>query len=244
MKRNFFKIFTAAAILAVFVTGCSPSKKDIAEKKLLEEKIADLESKLQKVSIIENSKIAIEEFVKKDAPPGGTVKCLSVVLNDPCGQNEWLAESDIFYTAPGIQPEIEGLTGIRVVYNPENKSVEADLSKAKPKKDSRRVEVSCTSNLKMLGVALRQYASDFGDKYPSVRDLNALIKNNKINKSIIRCPGSEQPYVYVPGLRYGGPAKLTLAHCKFHKKNGEFLQVHADGSAGYGKILLQKHLDQ
>ena len=85
MKRNFFKIFTAAVILAVSVTGCGPSKKDIAEKKLLEEKIADLESKLQKVSIIENSKTAIEEFVKKDAPPGGTVKCLSVVLNDPCG---------------------------------------------------------------------------------------------------------------------------------------------------------------
>lgn len=134
MKRNFFKIFTAAVILAVSVTGCGPSKKDIAEKKLLEEKIADLESKLQKVSIIENSKTSIEEFVKKDAPPGGTVKCLSVVLNDSCGQNEWLAESDIFYMAPGMRPEIEGLTGIKVVYNPENKSVKADLSKAKPKK--------------------------------------------------------------------------------------------------------------
>ena len=62
MKRNFFKIFTAAVILAVSVTGCGPSKKDIAEKKLLEEKIADLESKLQMVSIIENSKTAIESL--------------------------------------------------------------------------------------------------------------------------------------------------------------------------------------
>lgn len=150
--------------------------------------------------------------------------------------------------APGMRPEIEGLTGIRVVYNPENKSVEADLSKAKPKKDSRRVEVSCTSNLKMLGVELRLYASDFGDKYPSARDLNALIKNNKINKSIIRCPGSEQPYVYVPGLRYGGPAKLTLAHCKFHKKNGElyrfvpmFLPVM--GKYSCRNIRINKTLD-
>lgn len=74
MKRNFFKIFTAAAILAVFVTGCSPSKKDIAEKKLLEEKIADLESKLQKVSIIENSKIAIEEFFKERCTSGRNCK--------------------------------------------------------------------------------------------------------------------------------------------------------------------------
>jgi hypothetical protein len=69
------------------------------------------------------------------------------------------------------------------------------LSKAKTK----AVQIKCNSNLRQLGIAIRMYASDFGDKFPDCRgavwpwDLpasaaNAFVKNGG-TRAILYCPG-------------------------------------------------------
>ena len=237
MKRIFSQICAASVILAVLMTGCGPSEKEIAEKKQLEAKVAELENKLQEISIAENTKKAIEAFLKKEMPPTGIVKCLSVTLNKGNGQNEWLATGEVVCVVPGMPVDFVGLTDIRVAYNPENKSVKADFSGAKNRKSPERLEKECISNLKQFGIALLYYASDHDGRFPDAKDFSDFIKGNANSKSFISCPVAENLYFYIPGLREGSNPKLTLVYCKHHNKNGECLQLHADGSVGYGKIL-------
>jgi prepilin-type N-terminal cleavage/methylation domain-containing protein/prepilin-type processing-associated H-X9-DG protein len=69
------------------------------------------------------------------------------------------------------------------------------LSKAKTK----AVQIKCNSNLRQLGIAIRMYAADYGDKFPDCRgavwpwDLpaaaaNAFVKNGG-TRAILYCPG-------------------------------------------------------
>ena len=69
------------------------------------------------------------------------------------------------------------------------------LSKAKTK----AVQIKCNSNLRQLGIAIRMYAADYGDKFPDCQsawwpwDLpaaaaNAFVKNGG-TRSILYCPG-------------------------------------------------------
>jgi prepilin-type N-terminal cleavage/methylation domain-containing protein/prepilin-type processing-associated H-X9-DG protein len=69
------------------------------------------------------------------------------------------------------------------------------LAKAKTK----AVQIMCNSNVRRLGIAIRMYADDFGDKFPDCRgavwpwDLpasaaNAFVKNGG-SRGILYCPG-------------------------------------------------------
>ena len=243
MKRTFLQICTASAVLAISLTGCGPSEKDIAEKKQLEvkvtelsAKVTELENELQEVTVVENTKTAIEEVLKKEAPPNSTIKCTSVVLMEKKGQNEWLAEGEVLCVIPNIPPQLNGITGIRVIYNPDNKSVKADFSKVKPKRGARELEIQCSSNLKQLALLLKEYAIDHDDRFPAdVNKAKELFKSEAVN--IHLCPADRKIYTYIPGLRDSSNPNFTLVYCKYHSKNGEFLQAKVDGSAGYGKII-------
>ena len=88
MKKTFFRFCAVPMILAISMMGCGPSEKDIAEKKQLEAKVAELENKLQEITIIDCIKAAMEANLMKEAPPNSVVKCTSVTLKEKNGQND------------------------------------------------------------------------------------------------------------------------------------------------------------
>ena len=250
MKKTFFQICFAFVILAVSMTGCGPSEKDIAEKKQLEAKVVDLENKLQKVMIIENTKTALEEQikqkVKQDSPASDVVvRCLSVTLQENGKENEWLAEAEILYQlSEGLSiVRSQEITNIQIIYNPENKSVNVDLSNAKFKLTTEEAESSCRANLKYIGLVLSMYAEEHNGNFPDdTKEAEEFFKSDAANNRL--CPATEKPYIYIPGLCNGDKAKLPLVYCKYHHKNDDFLQLHIDGSVDYGKVLEIKDLKE
>lgn len=254
MKKTFFQICFVFVILAISMTGCGPSEKDIAEKKQLEAKVVDLENKLQKVMIIENTKTALEEQmikqeVKQDSSTSVVAKCLSVTLHENGKENEWLAEAEILYLFEGLLFEglstfhFQEITNIQIIYDPENKSVNVDLSNAKFKLTAEEAESSCRANLKYIGLVLSMYAEEHNGNFPSdTKEAEEFFKSDAANNRL--CPATENPYIYIPGLCNGDKAKLPLVYCKYHHKNDNFLQLHIDGSVDYGKVLEIKDLKE
>ena len=241
MKRIFFQICAASVILAISVTGCGPSEKDIAEKKQLETKIADLENKLQNVTIIENTKAAMEERLKKEAPPNSIVRCTSVALKKKKGQNDWPAECEIVYIIPPPEPMsgVKKFSGIlRISGGSDNQSIKVDVSAMKPVLTAKDTEIQCRSNLKSLALNLMNEEIDSG-RFPDRERFQKLIKTEDYKYCNV-CPGSNIPYTYLPGLADGMSPRLTLVYCSYHEKDGKVLQAKVNGVVNYDKVFVPK----
>lgn len=241
MKKAFFQICAASVILAISMTGCGPSKKDIAEKKQLEAKVADLESKLQKVTITENIKAAMEEHLMKGAPPNSIAKCTSVVLKEKKGQNDWLAECEMVYIIPPPEPMsgVKKFTGIlRISGGSGNQSIKVDVSAMKPVLTAEETAIQCRSKLQQLALNLKGEMIDSG-KYPDRERFQELIKTEDYKYCNV-CPGSNIPYTYIPGLADGMSPRLTLVYCSYHEKDGKVLQAKLDGPVRYDKVYVPK----
>lgn len=241
MKKAFFQICAASVILAISMTGCGPSKKDIAEKKQLEAKVADLESKLQKVTIIESIKAAMEEHLMKGAPPNSIAKCTSVALKEKKGQNDWLAECEMVYIIPPPEPMsgVKKFTGIlRISGGSGNQSIKVDVSAMKPVLTAKDTERQCRSKLQQLAMNLTGEMIDSG-KFPDMKKFQKLIKTEDYKYCNV-CPGSKKTYTYMPGLVDGMNPKLTLVYCRYHEQGGKVLQAKLDGTVDYDKIFVPK----
>lgn len=242
MKKSFFQICCAVSvILAISMMGCGPSEKDTAEKKQLEAKVADLESKLQKVTIIESTKAAMEEHLMKGAPPNSIVKCTSVTLKEKNGQNDWKAECEIVYIIPPPNPMsgVKKFTGIlRVSGGSDNQSINVDVSAMKPVLTAEETAILCRSGLMSLRINLMGELDEAG-KYPDRERFQELIKTEDYKYCNV-CPGSNIPYTYIPGLADGMSPRLTLVYCSYHEKDGKVLQAKLDGPVDYDKVYMPK----
>jgi len=88
----------------------------------------------------------------------------------------------------------------------------------------RAQEISCTSNLKQVGLAARLFANDHQDFLP--KDLDSMTKE-LVNEKITRCPKDRtvRYKILSPGISEADPS-VVYAQCPLHKS-----VVLADGSA-------------
>lgn len=109
--------------------------------------------------------------------------------------------------------------------------------------------ISCTSNLKQIGLALKQYAMDHKDNFPTADNsagLNELVKDDYlVDPKVYNCPSISNPqsrgalkeanssYIYIGGLQEGPNPDFPLAFDKpgNHKAyvNVLFLDGHVRG---------------
>ena len=240
MKKTFFQICFVFVILAISMTGCGPSEKDITEKKQLEAKVVDLENKLQKVTIIESTKAAMEEHLIKGAPPNSIAKCTSVALKEKNGQNDWKAECEIVYIIPPPEPMsgVQKFSGIlRISGGSDNQPLKVDVSAMEPVLTAEEIEIRCRSNLK--GLALNLMLEEIDGRFPDRERFQELIKTEDFEYCNV-CPGSNIPYTYIPGLYDGMNPRLTLVYCSYHEKDGKVLQAKVTGEVNYDKVVCRK----
>ena len=238
MKKTFFRFCAVPMILAISMMGCGPSEKDIAEKKHLEAKVAELENKLQEITIIDCIKAAMEANLMKEAPPNSVVKCTSVTLKEKNGQNDWRAECEIVYIIPQLESGVRNFTGIlRISGGSDNQSIKVDVSAMEPVLTVEESAMQCRSNLLQLALNLR--IENIDGEYPDMERFQEIIKTEDYQYSSV-CPGSNKPYTYMPGLKDGMNSRLTLIYCNYHEKDGEFLQAKLDGSVDYDNVYIPK----
>jgi prepilin-type processing-associated H-X9-DG protein len=100
--------------------------------------------------------------------------------------------------------------------------------------------IGCTSNLKQIGLALKMYAMDHKDKYPTENNaagLNKLIKEDYLTDlSIYVCPNSKtvkgvkdlkepnSSYIYIGDFTEGDGPDIPVAFDKFGNKE-EFINI-------------------
>lgn len=112
--------------------------------------------------------------------------------------------------------------------------------------------ISCVSNLKQIGLALKQYAMDHKDNFPEADNaagLNELVKNNYLKDAkIFLCPSSSMPpkqgelkeensaYIYLGGSNEMMNPQIPLAFDKpgnhSNYVNILFLDGHVEGRPG------------
>jgi len=105
--------------------------------------------------------------------------------------------------------------------------------------------ISCTSNLKQIGLALKQYGMDHKDNFPkadNVAGLNELVKNDyMIDPKVYNCPSVSNPqtrgtlkeanssYIYLGGFREEFNSTLPLAFDKPANHSGYINVLFLDG---------------
>ena len=82
-----------------------------------------------------------------------------------------------------------------------------------------------------------RHVRDFGWRLQ--KEIRTLIKTEDY-KYCNACPGSNIPYIYIPGLYDGMNPRLTLVYCSYHEKDGKVLQAKLDGSVDYDKVYMPK----
>lgn len=93
----------------------------------------------------------------------------------------------------------------------------------------------CCNNLKQVGLALRMYAGDNGEKFPG--ELADLGRYLGYQSSVFICPASDREgddikivddwtdYVYIPGLSESLPSDTVLLYCPARNHGWEFGNV-------------------
>ncbi|MBR7138028.1 MAG: DUF1559 domain-containing protein [Lentisphaeria bacterium] len=97
--------------------------------------------------------------------------------------------------------------------------------------------INCAANLKMIGVALRQYSLDCNDRYPDKNVFQILKTNDYLSDDgAFICPSSQKPYVALcQGFREDSAiADMPAVICNGHK--GQFINVL------YGAGYVSGHL--
>lgn len=86
---------------------------------------------------------------------------------------------------------------------------------------------SCTANLKLIGLALKGYASDHSDKFPAPNGgegLKVLLQGKYLeDPGVLHCPACKEKgsdsYFYVGGLSEDVEPETPLVICRNHGKN-------------------------
>ena len=106
--------------------------------------------------------------------------------------------------------------------------------------------ISCMSNLKQIGLAMKMYAMDHKDKYPegnNVAGLNKLIKEDYLTDlSVYVCPNSKtvkatgkelkeanSSYIYLGGFTEGDGADIPIAFDKLNNNRKMINILYQDG---------------
>ena len=118
----------------------------------------------------------------------------------------------------------------------------------------RSARISCTSNLKQIGLSLKQYAMDYNDFFPPENNSKGLDKLRELDYltdyRVYTCPekkyirGKKGPiteancgYVYLGGFKEGGYADTPLAFDKPHNHSDYFNVLYLDGHVrGYSAV--------
>jgi len=119
--------------------------------------------------------------------------------------------------------------------------------------------ISCVSNLKQIGLALKQYGMDHKDNFPkadNVAGLNELVKNDYlIDPKVYNCPSVSNPqargilkeanssYIYLGGFREEFNSALPLAFDKPGNHKGYINILFLDGHVK-GLILNYRNCEQ
>ncbi len=86
---------------------------------------------------------------------------------------------------------------------------------------------SCMANLKLIGLALRGYASDHSEKFPApngAEGLKVLLQRKYLeDASVLHCPACKEKgsdsYFYIGGLDENVEAETPLVICRNHGKD-------------------------
>ena len=91
---------------------------------------------------------------------------------------------------------------------------EAGLSAAREK----ALTISCTSNLKQIGLGLAMYAMDYDDKYPAANGWEKLLIAYIGDEKALKCPKDMHQYRYIGGgqknTKIEGPESTIVVFCE------------------------------
>jgi len=187
----------------------------------------------------------------------------TVKANAPVGDKDWsvlaklIPPSDLFLV---VSKEKDGIMAtmnspmdipLLITYSSLMPSIVqvAKLLPALGRARTKARRISCMSNLKQIGLAMKQYAMDHADKYPTGNNtvgLNKLIKENYLTDlSVYVCPNSKtvkaaaknlqeanSSYIYIGDFVEGDGADIPVALDKLDSKKRIINIMYQDGHVG------------
>jgi prepilin-type processing-associated H-X9-DG protein len=189
-----------------------------------------------------------------------------VRANSPAADKDWsvlaklIPPSDLFLV---VSKEKDGIMGIMnspmdipllITYSSVMPSI-VQVAKLLPILNQSRTKarrISCMSNLKQIGLAMKMYAMDHKDKYPTGNNatgLNKLVKEDYLTDlSVYVCPNSKtvkaaakgskelkeanSSYIYIGDFVEGDGARVPVAFDKLDSKKRIINILYQDGHVG------------